>query len=250
MRKVEGAGEMSQKDLEQGGEFYDERKFLEQICKDAGIKCKVKPFDVYQGPYAELDNGGKLWFSDQKDTLLYEDPNGNKTLSKNMVKFLKTIVPFKPKLAYKDNAPSTNLKREPRKSTPEERQHLRLVKSALMKVLGYGASFSVGVLTFDQAKAKLGNKDKLGIGHNTWLVKTNDGYGIKYHNTVIIDILPHDLYALHVKGWQTSTTAIRMNQLSPIQVYTYKREWYYGDRGSKKLFEEGMIVNKKGDVVG
>ena len=124
------------------------------------------------------------------------------------------------------------------------------IKAALLKVLSFNTSFTVGVLTYEEAKEKLKGKEKLTIGNNTWLIKTNDGFGIKYHNTTVIEILPNDLYVLKSGGYQTSTTAIRINQLSPLRVYKVKHKWYYGPRDKKILFEEGMIVDKHGDVVG
>jgi len=126
-------------------------------------------------------------------------------------------------------------------------------KTDIMDVLG--VSFKVGCLTFDEAKKTLGEKESLKIGNNTWLIKTNKGYGIKYHNTTIIEILPHDLYSLDVKGWTTSTTKERINTLSPVRVAQDKGQWYIYPKGTwdKKTripWENGMIVNKDGDVVG
>jgi len=135
---VEGTGEMSQEDIEKNGEFYEDRIFLEGICKKAGVKCKVKPFDAYQGPYAQLENGGKLWTIEERNgvTLYYEGPKGNKTLSdKKMIEFLQTLVP-NIKLVHKNvEKDPTGLKKERQKSTPEQRKHLQLIKSALRKIL-------------------------------------------------------------------------------------------------------------------
>ena len=40
---------------------------LEAICKAAGLKCVVKPFDQYQGPYAYVLSGkGELWILGQE----------------------------------------------------------------------------------------------------------------------------------------------------------------------------------------
>ena len=133
--KVKGTGEMSQIDIEKGGDFYESRKFLEDTCKEAGVKCKVKPFDVYQGPYAQLENSGKLWYDD-KDNLFYEGPKGPKTLpTEEMVEFLQSLFPKKPKLVYKSKEKEKGLKKEHQRSTPEERKHLQLIKSALRKIL-------------------------------------------------------------------------------------------------------------------
>jgi len=63
--KVTATGEMSQKDLDEGGEYYEARLKLEELCDEAGVKCTVKPFDVYQGPYAFVDGKGiKVWFAE------------------------------------------------------------------------------------------------------------------------------------------------------------------------------------------
>jgi hypothetical protein len=65
VEKILAAGEMSSQDLEPGGDWYEVRMELEDVCKDAGITCKVLPFDQYQGPYAQLANGGRLWKTDE-----------------------------------------------------------------------------------------------------------------------------------------------------------------------------------------
>lgn len=62
---VTATGEMSKRDIEKGGEYYEARLHLEKLCKDAGLKCTVHPFDVYQGPFALLPNGAKVWFGDE-----------------------------------------------------------------------------------------------------------------------------------------------------------------------------------------
>jgi len=130
-----GTGEMSQEDIDKGGEFYDDRISLEEICREVGMKCKVKPFDVYRGPFAALENGGKLWF-EGKD-LYYEGPKGPKALDyKKMVEFLSSIAPVKPKLAYESpkKEKPTGLKEPHTRSTPEQRKHLQLIKSILAHI--------------------------------------------------------------------------------------------------------------------
>jgi hypothetical protein len=61
LKAIVETGEMSAKDLEPGGEFHDAKLELENICKEAGLKCEVRPFDKYQGPFAAIDGGGKVW---------------------------------------------------------------------------------------------------------------------------------------------------------------------------------------------
>ena len=151
------AGEMHQNDLEKGGEWHDVRLALEDICESAGIKCTVKPFDQYQGPYALLPNGGKLWIDHhctdpeyEYNYFYYEGKGGNKKGSgKEIIEHLTKICP-QPKLIHKQPEKSKSPLRDPKnikldplgkkefiqkRSTPEERKHLRLIKSALRKII-------------------------------------------------------------------------------------------------------------------
>lgn len=91
---VKATGEMYQSDLEKGGDWEEARETLEDVCKKAGVKCEVKPFDTYQGPFAQLKNG-KLWFGKNENQFVFEPTNGDKKVLNYaaMIKFLK------PKLA-------------------------------------------------------------------------------------------------------------------------------------------------------
>ena len=74
-------GEMSWRDLEEGGEYYeagqelDQAALLLQALTENKIKFdKVLPFDKYQGPYAFFSGtgGGKLWFGQMEGDYIYE----------------------------------------------------------------------------------------------------------------------------------------------------------------------------------
>jgi hypothetical protein len=69
------AGEMYKEDLEEGGDFYDIRKEMEDIGHKAGLVVKVEPFDTYQGPQGNVFKGatkiGVLWFGGYS---MVEDP--------------------------------------------------------------------------------------------------------------------------------------------------------------------------------
>ena len=144
-KNIVGTGEMGQEDIEKGGEWYEARLFLEDVCKRAGVPCTVMPFDNYVGPYAKFKNGGKLYI-DEKDQFYYEGPGGKKTANtEDMVKYLSTLFP-QPKLVqnkpgeprdYKNTKLDPQGKREftRERSIPEERKHLQLIKSALIRVL-------------------------------------------------------------------------------------------------------------------
>ena len=66
--KKMATGEMSKKDIEKGGDWYESAKELENVAKSTGKFKEVRPFDQYQGPYALLTNGSKIWFTDKTET--------------------------------------------------------------------------------------------------------------------------------------------------------------------------------------
>lgn len=68
-------GEMSQDDIENGGDWYDARMELEELLKPTKKFKEVKPFDVYQGPYALMKNGDKIFMLDD-DTLFVDAKSG------------------------------------------------------------------------------------------------------------------------------------------------------------------------------
>jgi len=104
--------------------------------------------------------------------------------------------------------------------------------------------------TFQRAR----NKDKgYSLENNTRLVKTNKGYGIKLHNTIVVDILPNGNYVLNTGGWFTRTTKDRINSYAPVSLYTHKRIWYLGTSNynpkSDTAFCDGIIINSNGKVI-
>ena len=73
---IKATGEMSLRDIQPGGEFYDWAKQIENAAKKiqgrTGNKIrfvKVMPFDAYQGPYAQMSNG-KLWSGENEQGAL------------------------------------------------------------------------------------------------------------------------------------------------------------------------------------
>jgi DNA-directed RNA polymerase subunit RPC12/RpoP len=77
-RRRKATGEMGYHDIQPGGEHYEWAKMIESAAKQlqrrTGNKIRfqgMRPFDVYQGPYASM-NYGKLW-SGEKDGEFYYD---------------------------------------------------------------------------------------------------------------------------------------------------------------------------------
>jgi hypothetical protein len=123
--------------------------------------------------------------------------------------------------------------------------------NALAKVVGDYLP-GKGIISYEAASEMLGKKDSKKIENNTYLVKTQDGFGIKLHNTIVVKILPHGLFSLHTGGYFTNTTKDRINNYAPVNIYSEKGDWYFGGRDKKTriLFSDGIIVDTKGDVVG
>ena len=82
------------------------------------------------------------------------------------------------------------------------------------------------------------------LGHNTWLVKTEKGHGIKYHETVVVDFVSSYLIRLDSNGWRTPTTKQRINEYIPhdVGVYQTKGIWRlsYGNRDVE--FRDGLCL--------
>lgn len=101
-------------------------------------------------------------------------------------------------------------------------------------------------MTFNKARqlfatAKNANKGKP-LGTATVLVSLDqfgDSYGIKYHNTVVVEIHINGKYVLRSGGWKTVTTKKRINTYSPVKVYQKNFEWFTADG---KPFTENMEV--------
>lgn len=103
-------------------------------------------------------------------------------------------------------------------------------------------------MTFNEAETlfkRARNKDKgyllPGRLGSTRLVKTERGYGIKLHQTVVVEILPKNEYVLNSGGWRTVTTKERINLYSPVRVYSEKRIWYVIP-GNKTEFYDGIRI--------
>jgi len=155
LNKVLGTGQMGKEDLEPGGEFHSARITLEGLCEEAGIGCKVQPFDVYQGPYALLSNGAKIWFTEEPEVYFY-DGKEQKTLDEDaLVDYLKNLklakskpasTPQKPLRAPQalKSKPAFNPNKSPKlvyinpsapRSSSSKKPDLKLLKSALIEIL-------------------------------------------------------------------------------------------------------------------
>ena len=91
------------------------------------------------------------------------------------------------------------------------------------------------------AVVKSGKPKKL--GHNTHLVKTDSGYGIRYHHTVVVDFISPELVQLWTGGWSTVTTKQRISEYIPGYVSQRNFEWFLTFGGKEIPFNDGMILD-------
>jgi hypothetical protein len=86
---------------------------------------------------------------------------------------------------------------------------------------------------FAEANCILGNRDSLRLGNNTYLVsrfspEENDKHiAIRLHNTDIVKFYSNGRITLHTGGWQTLTTADRINQFIAGRVFQKNWNWFY-----------------------
>jgi hypothetical protein len=90
------------------------------------------------------------------------------------------------------------------------------------------------------------------IANNTRIVETENGYGIKLHDTIVVDISPK-YWTLYTGGWYTSTTKARINTYLPekCSVYQENSQWYVTSNGYglQSRFFEGIKVDDFGRVL-
>jgi hypothetical protein len=78
--------------------------------------------------------------------------------------------------------------------------------------------------TYSEAKVFFETRRKRKLQNNTYLVKTEEGYGIKLHNTIVVEWLP-DRTILNSGGWKTPTTKDRINTYAPVLLRQHKGVW-------------------------
>jgi hypothetical protein len=71
-------GEMHVTEIREGGDHYEWAQAIRKAAQSLARRTRfalrfkeMKPFDVYQGPYAQM-NYGTLWSGEQMDTFYYD----------------------------------------------------------------------------------------------------------------------------------------------------------------------------------
>lgn len=125
---------------------------------------------------------------------------------------------------------------------------------------GFRGEPPVTIHSYESAKEFWETRRKRVLENNTRFVKTEHGYGIKLHDTVVVEYLPDGGYRLDSGGWKTITTRSRMNAYLPkgMGVWQSKGIWYVQTSGERfrrddenvRGFEDGVILYTDGRVIG
>lgn len=105
--------------------------------------------------------------------------------------------------------------------------------------------------TFEQAAARLGERDSRKVGNNTYLKRLNEKcIALRLHDTNVIEWFKEGgLIVLTSGGWRTVTTKDRLNAYQPYHVYTIKGTWLVdGPLGKTYTFADGLTIHRNGKV--
>lgn len=69
--------------------------------------------------------------------------------------------------------------------------------------------------TYEAARARLGKRDHLTIGHNTSLERFDGVIAVRLHSTNVLTFTADGWTIIRANGWETSTTSDRVNALLP-----------------------------------
>ncbi len=84
------------------------------------------------------------------------------------------------------------------------------------------------------------------LENNTRLVQCGDSYGIKLHQTVVVEIHSNNTFTLNTGGWFTVTTTARINSYSPAYISQSKGVWYLKDGTA---FSDSVVITASGKTL-
>jgi hypothetical protein len=106
--------------------------------------------------------------------------------------------------------------------------------------------FASPVTSFAAADAFLGSKDWRTIGHNTAIRRVSpDRIAARYHYTDVVTYHQDGRITFSTGGWMSVTTKVRLNALSPCQVWSEgDGDWaIQGPTGDAARFEDGVTMD-------
>jgi hypothetical protein len=110
-------------------------------------------------------------------------------------------------------------------------------------------------MNYTQAHEKLGKRGSKKLGRNTYLHRHALGIDIcvKLHGTDVLTFKPDGSVVYNTGGWRTNTTKDRMNSYGADGFYIWqdKGVWSLGRaKGPRKLYKDGIIITKRGRIIG
>jgi hypothetical protein len=103
------------------------------------------------------------------------------------------------------------------------------------------------------ANEKLGSRTRRKLCNNTYLERRGNDIAVKLHLTDVLTFRPDGSTVYNSGRWRTATTQNRMNEFGPAGMYIWRDKgiWSLGrTQGSRKLYEDGIIVTKHGRIIG
>ena len=98
-------------------------------------------------------------------------------------------------------------------------------------------------LSFVAGLVLLGNRESKKLQKNTYLIVLDrNTLGVRYHDTIIVQIHSDDTYTLNTGGWKTVSTKSRINTWSPAGIYQEDFVWYIGNH----FYYDGIKVDAWG----
>lgn len=114
------------------------------------------------------------------------------------------------------------------------------------------------IKSYDDAVRFLGNKSDRLAGHNTRVIRRDDGViYVRYHESPVVEFYPRELVdsgpvtVLNACGWRTYTTKERLNAFCPEGFYVYQERgnWYLAKHGKRSyVFQDGITIDRYGNV--
>lgn len=73
--------------------------------------------------------------------------------------------------------------------------------------------------SYNEARDLYENSRKRKLAGNTWLVKTDAGFGVKLYDTIVVEYLDEHRIRLNTGGWRTVTTFKRIRNFTGHCIY-------------------------------
>jgi hypothetical protein len=108
-------------------------------------------------------------------------------------------------------------------------------------------------MNYTEAVKKLGTRDSRKLCNNTYLQRRVDGnIVVKLHATDVLIFRPDDSVEYQTGNWHTNTTKDRMNSYGADGrwIWQDKGVWTIGTREKRVLFKDGVIITKRGRIIG